>query len=88
MLFRPLLGCWVLLGLNRLGSHVGLILREQGKDQTDELTSGQDERALVLMFWHLGILAPVVGLVFQVVLADVVCPFDEVIAQVYITRFR
>ena len=84
----PLLDWCRLLGLHRLGSHISLILREQGKDQADELASGQNECAFVLVLGHFIILAPIVGLVFQVVLAHQVRPFNQVVTQVDVAGFR
>jgi hypothetical protein len=50
-----------------MGSHVRNVFREQGMHQTHDFASCKREGAFMLMFGHFLILAPIVGLVLQVV---------------------
>jgi hypothetical protein len=52
-----------------------------------KLASRQDEGTFVLVLGYFLVLAPVVGLVLQVVLAEQVGAQDEVVAQVNVADF-
>jgi hypothetical protein len=71
----------------RLGPHEGDILREQGVHQSHQLASGKDEGTFMLMLGNFVVLAPVVGFVIQVELAEPVGTQDEVVTQVAVTDF-
>ena len=83
-LLKPII---LLSRVSHPGPHVGYILREQGMHQTHELASRQNEGTFVLVLGDFLILAPVVGFVLQVVLAEQVGSQNEIVAQVDVADF-
>ena len=85
---RHLLEGRVLLQINeRLGPHVRDVLSEQGVHQSHQLASSKNEGTFMLILGDFVVLAPVVGFVFQVELAESIGAKDEVVSQVAVADF-